>query len=174
MEESQWSLRMLDVIVDCASVDTEVSGGIRYGVELFRYNLNCVFSAIHKYGLCQAMRSRAWQKNHGRHEREADSDRRKKGVRDCAETKRAERGLSSARMGDREFVIALAGESPGQGKYKGSVSHTSLTSGSTWISGLLNPRSAQALIIFIKPDPILSPNPIIRSIFWIVLLRAWV
>jgi hypothetical protein len=38
----------------------------------------------------------------------------------------------------------------------------------------LNPRSAQALIIFIKPDPILSPNPIIRSIFWIVLLRAWV
>jgi hypothetical protein len=77
-------------------------------------------------------------------------------------------------MGDREFVIALAGESPGQGKYKGSVSHTSLTSGSTWISGLLNPRSAQALIIFIKPDPILSPNPIIRSIFWIVLLRAWV
>ncbi len=29
-------------------------------------------------GLCQAMRSRAWQKNHGRHEREADSDRRKK------------------------------------------------------------------------------------------------
>lgn len=49
MEEPQWSIRMLDVIVDGASVDTEVSGGIRYGVELFRYNLNCVSSAIHKY-----------------------------------------------------------------------------------------------------------------------------
>ncbi len=40
---------MLDVIVDGASVDTEVFGGIRYGVELFRYNLYRVFSAIHKY-----------------------------------------------------------------------------------------------------------------------------
>lgn len=49
MEKPQRSLRMLDVIVDGASVDTEVSGGIRYGVELSRYNLYRVFSAIHKY-----------------------------------------------------------------------------------------------------------------------------